>query len=106
MTEKRLRTVAATRIVPFCGEPPVNTLPRVVTLYTRQGCHLCDVAHTVLQRHGLEPTIIDIDTNPDLRERYTSCVPVVTIDGKIRFRGRVNEALLRRLLVRARRPRT
>ena len=69
-----------------------------VILYTRQGCCLCDDAAQLLRRHGLEPQSIDIDADPALRERYTSCVPVVVIDGKVRFRGRVNEVLLKRLL--------
>lgn len=69
-----------------------------VTLYTRQGCHLCDDAAALLQRHGLSPRLVDIDLDPALRERFTTCVPVVEIDGRVRFRGRVNEVLLRRVL--------
>jgi glutaredoxin len=69
-----------------------------VTVYTRVGCHLCDEAKELLERYGLEPELIDIDADPQLRERYTTCVPVVLIDGKERFRGRVNEFPLRRLL--------
>lgn len=67
-------------------------------IYTRQGCHLCEEAHALLQRHGLQPELIDIDADPELRNRYTECVPVVVIDGKERFRGRVDERLLVRLL--------
>jgi hypothetical protein len=33
-----------------------------------------------------------------LLQRYTNCVPVIVIDGKERFRGRIDERLLRRLL--------
>ena len=69
-----------------------------VTIYTRVGCCLCDEARELLERYGLRPEMIDIDADPQLRERYTTCVPVVVIDGKERFRGRVNEVLLRRLL--------
>lgn len=69
-----------------------------VTIYTRAGCHLCDDARELLERYGLAPELVDIDADPALRERYTACVPVVIIDGKERFRGRVNEVLLRRLL--------
>ena len=69
-----------------------------VILYTRRGCHLCDEAKEVLQRHGLAPQSIDIDDDPVLQTRYNECVPVVLIDGVERFRGRVNEVLLRRLL--------
>ena len=69
-----------------------------VTVYSRQGCHLCDEALALLGRYGLSPQVVDIDADPALRERYTECVPVVEIDGQERFRGRVNEVLLRRLL--------
>ncbi len=69
-----------------------------VVLYTRQGCHLCDDALTMLERHGIRPQCIDVDADPQLRARFNECVPVVEIDGKIRFRGRVDEVLLRRLL--------
>lgn len=69
-----------------------------VVLYTRIGCHLCDDARELLVRYGLEPESVDIDADPQLRERYDTCVPVVEIDGVERFRGRVNEILLRRLL--------
>ena len=69
-----------------------------VVLYTRRGCHLCDDAHRLLTAHGLAPRLIDVDADTELRARFNECVPVVEIDGKIRFRGRVDEVLLRRLL--------
>jgi glutaredoxin len=69
-----------------------------VVLYTRAGCHLCDDALAVLERHGLRPKLVDIDADEQLRARYNECVPVVEIDGQERFRGRVNEVLLKRLL--------
>ena len=69
-----------------------------VVLYTRDGCHLCDEAKQILMRHGIKPQEVDIDEDPELVQRFGECVPVVTIDGAVRFRGRVNEVLLRRLL--------
>jgi glutaredoxin len=69
-----------------------------VILYTRNGCHLCEDAAELLTRYGLQPQEVDIDADPALRERFNTCVPVVVIDGKVRFRGRVNEVLLKRLL--------
>jgi glutaredoxin len=75
-------------------------MPRV-KLYTRQGCHLCDDARALLMKYGLHPELIDIDADPELRQRYTACVPVVEINGRERFRGRVNEVLLARLLAHA-----
>ena len=69
-----------------------------IVLFTRRGCHLCDEAARVLARHSLTFTSEDIDQDPELQARYNECVPVVMIDGKERFRGRIDELLLRRLL--------
>jgi glutaredoxin len=68
------------------------------TLYTRQGCHLCDIARETLERHSIVVTAIDIDLDPELREKYNECVPVIWIDGRERYRGLVDERLLKRLL--------
>jgi len=67
-------------------------------LYTRRGCHLCDVAQQLLADHGLKPELIDIDADKSLREKFDTCVPVVEINGRIRFRGRVDPVFLRRVL--------
>jgi len=75
---------------------PVKSFNTII--YTRQGCHLCDKAKKILQQHGLQPQMIDIDDDPDLSNRYHTCVPVVVIDGKERFRGQIDKRLLRRLL--------
>lgn len=69
-----------------------------VVLYTRAGCHLCDEAAQTLRDHGLTAERVDVDAHPALRERYNECVPVVEIDGKVRFRGRIDAVLLRRLI--------
>ena len=85
------------------GDSPANgpkCFERVV-IYTRQGCHLCDEAMQVLAAHAdalPEPIEIDIDNDEHLRRKYTDCVPVVEFDGKVRFHGRVNPVLLRRLI--------
>ncbi len=71
---------------------------RTIVLFSRQGCHLCDLAAEILRRHGLSFDLVDIDTDAQLRARYDQCVPVVVVDGKERFRGRIDELLLRRLL--------
>jgi glutaredoxin len=69
-----------------------------VVLYTRQGCHLCDEAQALLQEFEISTTQVDIDADPALREQFDTCVPVVEIDGRIRFRGRVEPRLLRRII--------
>jgi glutaredoxin len=77
----------------------MKPLPNVV-LYTRRGCHLCDEARELLRAERIEPTLVDVDTDPSLQERFGSVVPVVEIDGRIRFRGRIDPVLLRRILRR------
>ncbi len=72
------------------------------TLYTRQGCHLCDEAYAMLAKYEFDVTSVDIDDDQDLTARYGNCVPVVVMHGKERFRGRINEVLLRRLIVEGR----
>ena len=69
-----------------------------VVLYTRKGCHLCEIALDLLNKHQLSVQIVDIDDCPELKGRYDTCVPVVVIDSKECFRGRVNEVLLRRFI--------
>lgn len=69
-----------------------------IVLYTRQGCHLCEVAAEILAKYRLPFESVDVDTDAQLRERYNECVPVVSIDGRDRFRGRIDELLLRRIL--------
>ncbi len=69
--------------------------------YTRQDCPLCDEAYALLldYEEELPPLqLVDIDANPELVEKYGTWVPVLEIDGRERFRGRISEILLRRLL--------
>lgn len=77
-----------------------------VVLYTRVGCHLCDDARELLVRHGLRPRLVDVDLDERLTAEHGNCVPVVEIDGRVRFRGRVNALLLQRLLRGAKREST
>jgi hypothetical protein len=73
-----------------------------VVLYARKGCHLCDTAWEQLQQRqrefGFDLEAVDVDDNPDLGARYGIEVPVVSVNGKVRFRGQVNTVLLDRLL--------
>ena len=73
-----------------------------VVLYTRNGCHLCDDAWTLLtrqqRRHGFVLKSRDIDEEPELVRRFGTCVPVIEVNGKVRQRGRFSEVLFRRLI--------
>jgi glutaredoxin len=57
-----------------------------VTIYSRSGCHLCEVAHQLLvtlQADAVfEITQILIDGEPDLIELYGEQVPVIHINGR------------------------
>jgi glutaredoxin len=73
-----------------------------VLLYTRAACPLCDEASETLvryqQRYGFLLETKDVEESPELVRAHGECVPVVVINGKVRFRGHVNEVLLRRML--------
>jgi glutaredoxin len=73
------------------------------TVYTRAQCCCCHKAIDILKdaqrRYGFTIAEIDIDTDPDLVAKYNTEVPVVAVNGKVRFRGVVNESLLQRLLM-------
>ncbi|MCB0220184.1 MAG: glutaredoxin family protein [Chrysiogenetes bacterium] len=73
-----------------------------VTLYTRAECHLCEEAKAVLERVAADQPfaleVVDVDTDPDLAGQYGLEVPVVLIAGRKRFKYRVDEERLRKLL--------
>jgi glutaredoxin len=77
----------------------VNVKPQLhVVLYTRRGCPLCEEARELLFAHGITPVVVDIDADSALRARFGTWVPVVEINGRVRFRGRIEPVLLRRML--------
>ncbi len=59
---------------------------RQVTIYSRSGCHLCEVAHQTLtslqSQANFEIEELLIDGNQELIELYGEQVPVIQIDGK------------------------
>ena len=79
---------------------PLNDL--TIVMYSRQGCHLCDEAWQRLReqqvRYHFKLDKQDVDSDTTLATLYGEWVPVVTFNGKVRFRGGVNPVLLERLL--------
>ena len=60
----------------------------VVTLYTRPGCHLCELAREAIEglRDELPPfelAEIDIDRDEALLARFLERIPVVAVDGRV-----------------------
>ena len=79
-------------------------MAKTLTLFTREDCHLCHVAHDALERvrtaHPFDLVVIDLDTEApaDKRALYSSEVPVVELEGKKVMKYRIDEARLVRLL--------
>jgi glutaredoxin len=75
-----------------------------LVLYTRPGCHLCEVAAEELRGIGEPFTEVDITTDPALEIEYGERIPVIMLDGKEHGYWRVEkERLLRDLAQRRRR---
>jgi hypothetical protein len=71
---------------------------RIVALYGREGCCLCDQAREILIRvHATHPFVFeerDIDSDDSLLRAYLERIPVVTIDDVEVFELFVDEAEL------------
>lgn len=78
-----------------------------VTVYTREQCHLCEEAIATIQRVAddtgvtIDLELVDVDTDPDLREKYGERVPYVFVDGSPAFKYHVDENRLREKLADA-----
>jgi glutaredoxin len=66
-----------------------------VEIYSKPDCPLCDEAKhvllTVQRRVPFQLTEIDIESDPDLFDRYKYDIPVIVIDGRKAFKHRVDE---------------
>ena len=66
----------------------------------KRTCKLCDVALDVLERHartlGLAIRSVDITDDPERLAAFGDRIPVVFIEGRERFFGRVDPVLLAR----------
>ena len=73
-----------------------------VVVYSRKDCHLCDVVKNTLMQVQDEADFhwreVDIDTDPELRRKFTDEVPVVFIDGRKAFKYRMDVSDFLRVL--------
>ncbi len=81
---------------------PLAKLARMtVTLYTRAQCCCCGSALDTLKEyqdaHGFRLEEVDA-SDPSLVDLIGPTVPVIAVDGKVRFRGEVNRVLFERML--------
>jgi glutaredoxin len=74
----------------------------VVTVVTRQGCHLCEVAEAEVERICTDLDVpwelTDVDADPELRAEYGERVPVILVNGEEHGYWRVEEPRLRAAL--------
>ena len=73
-----------------------------VVLYSRPGCHLCDVAResimSLRERLGFEFSEVDIEADDELELEYGIRIPVVEVDGEEAFEVTVDTDRLARLV--------
>jgi glutaredoxin len=69
--------------------------PRQVIVYSRKGCHLCELVKESLtklsRRGGFTWQEVDVDSDGELRRKFNDEVPVVFIDGHKAFKYRMDE---------------
>jgi glutaredoxin len=63
-------------------------VPPEVTLYTRPGCHLCEIARRDLvrlreQEPGFDLREVDIGCDDSLHTLYLERIPVIEVNGEI-----------------------
>ena len=63
----------------------VSPGPERVVLLVREGCHLCvdaiEIVDQVCAGLGVAWRSVDVDSDPDLKARYSDHVPVTLVDG-------------------------
>jgi glutaredoxin len=98
------RFVTISRWHPSRGEGYNSAVPqsRQVVVYSRKGCHLCELVKESLtklsRRGGFTWHEVDVDSDSELRRQFNDEVPVVFIDGRKAFKYRMDEReFLRRL---------
>jgi glutaredoxin len=68
-----------------------------VELVTREGCHPCEEAAELLRRGGVDVTLRDVDSDPELFRLYDFRVPVVLQSGTVVAEGVIDTSVLSRL---------
>ena len=74
-----------------------------VVLYTRAGCHLCEVMKAELRAARLPPyelREVDIAGDPALEAEHGRSIPVLEIGGRKAFKGRLDRDALPRKFAR------
>ncbi len=82
----------------------------VVKLYSKEDCHLCDEARTVLERVRkdlpFKLTEVKLSSDHPQYDKFHESIPVVYVAEKLAFRYQVNVDKLRNLLTEEAKERT
>jgi glutaredoxin len=74
---------------------PGSAEAREVIVYSRKGCHLCEIVKETLvklqRQGGYTWREVDVDSDEQLRRQFTDEVPVVFINGRKAFKYRMDE---------------
>lgn len=77
-------------------------MPPHLTLYSRAGCHLCELmleaVRAVCKERSVTLEVIDVDTDPALAVLHGARVPVLAVDGREICHFRLDETALRAAL--------
>ena len=75
-----------------------------VVIYSRPGCHLCEEAKAVMasalcdEDYTLQE--VNIESDPNLLERYRNDIPVITVNGVEAFKHRLTAQEFRDSILR------
>ncbi len=77
-------------------------MPHRILLYSKPGCHLCEITHQLLlglnREFDLEIEEADITRDPALYEKYWDKIPVVVVDGATTLAAPIRVAEVRAAL--------
>jgi glutaredoxin len=84
------------------GAARYHRLMHRVVLYSRPGCHLCDVARETIvsqqDRLGFSFEEIDIEADEELELEYGIRIPVIEVDGEEAFEVTVDVEKLAKMV--------
>ena len=80
------------------GRPGRDPVPLV--LYSRPGCHLCEVMKAQITRARLSRPYrldeVNIDGDPELYQRWGRSIPVLSIGGRVAFKAKLDSGQFER----------
>lgn len=71
-----------------------------IELVTRAGCHLCGDVERLLAEEGIDVTVLDVDSDQELFDRYDFRVPVLLVEGEPALEGMITRATVAGLRAR------